>query len=348
MRKIIWKKFVIIFSLILLVSLLSIVQGLAIITKQIPSSLIINHPKGLVAADFESDYSFRWGVDGGGDYMLYNNHIQDDQVPTWTRGGLASLENPGLLLFEPDTSIVHSSNHSAKLSIVNTSVDSSRRLEILCDWNPYSENIWSDAWFYVPSNLTPLDSWVTFDRLVYERMWNQKARVYYQEFQISLTAMTDTRSATYGQQIIVLNLGKGNIDNNDDGETEIWPHMNADLYSNVDSNQAVPDSWMTHEPNQQLPLDRWFKVTTLVHRNFSDYNNGFVKVWINDKLIWDIEGVRTIGISPDILSKVNTYPSDPQGYLCSGFGLYTSIGSKPKTIYVDDVVISNSSSIMPP
>lgn len=261
---------------------------------------------------------------------------------------MASVENPGGLIFNPETVVVHSGKQSAGISLVDTRHDSSRRLEILHNWNPYSKDIWSEMGFYFPSSIKPMDSWVTLDRLVYERMRDQNAKVYYQEFQISITAMTDTKSATFGQQKIVFNLGKGNIDNDNNGETEILPHMNADLYSNDDFNQVVPNSWLSLQPGLELPFNRWVKVTTLVHRDFTDYNGGYVKVWIDDKLVWNVEGVRTVGISPNILEKVHSYPVEPHGYLCSGFGLYTATGSKPKTIYVDDVTIFNSSSIQPP
>jgi hypothetical protein len=152
----------------------------------------------------------------------------------------------------------------------------------------------------------------------------------------------------HGQQIFVLNLGKGSIDNNNDGVTENWTNMEADLYSNRDANQNVPSTWLTRVPGLVVPFDRWFKVTTLVYRNLSDFNNGYVKVWIDDQLVWDVEGTRTVGIEPDLLRAIDPLPPEPQGYLCSGFGLYTEVGSKPKTIYVDNMILSNLSNILLP
>ncbi|MCX6820847.1 MAG: right-handed parallel beta-helix repeat-containing protein [Candidatus Aenigmarchaeota archaeon] len=296
------------------------------------------------SADFESDDSFKWGVDGVGDYMLYGNHVTSGSPPPyWTRGGWPAYVYPAALTFTPSTQFVHGGTQSAKLSIVNTSLEATRRLEVLHDWDPSSSQYLQETvWYYFPSSIAPLDGWVTFHRPVYERMWDQNKAVYYQNFQISVSAMTDGRSATIGQQIMVLSLGKGNIDNNNDGVTETWTNMNADLYSNRDSSQTVPSSWQTQRSGLQLPLDKWFKVTSIVYRNLTDFNNGYVKVWIDDNLVWDVQWTRTVGIAPSVLKAIDSLPSDPQGYLCSGFGLYTDIGTKPKTIYADDVTISSS------
>jgi len=276
--------------------------------------------------------------------MLYGTHYYGTP-PNWTRGGYGPSHFPDLLLFENETSIVHRDLQSARLSVVNPSEEGKRRLEILHDWDPYSEYIWEVAWYYFPSSLMPADAWITFHRIIYERMWDQDKAVYYQHFQISLSVITDGRSATQGQQIFVLDLGKGDIDNNNDGVTEEWPYMDADLYSNRDSDRVVPSSWLTQKSGFQVSFDRWFKVVTLVFRNMTGFDNGYVKVWIDGELIWDVQGTRTVGIAPDVLKNIEPLPPDPQGFLSSGFGLYTDVGSSPKTIFVDDVIISNSSQV---
>ena len=299
---------------------------------------------GVTLVDFEDDDCFKWGINGMDEYMLYGTHYYGTP-PNWTRGGYGPFHFPDLLLFEIETSIVRRGLQSARLSVVDPSAEVSRRLEVLHDWDPYSEYIWNIAWYYFPSSLNPFDSWIAFDRIIYERMWDHDKAVYSQYFQISLSLLTDGRSASLGQQIFVLNLGKGNIDNNNDGVGEEWPYYGADLYSNRDSSRVVPSSWLTKKPGFQVPFDRWFKVGTLVFRNMTDFNNGYIKVWIDDELIWDVQGTRTVGIAPEVLENIDPLPPDPQGFLSSGFGLYTGVGSSPKTIFVDDMIISNSSQI---
>ncbi|MCK4424860.1 hypothetical protein KAU93_04170 [Candidatus Bathyarchaeota archaeon] len=299
---------------------------------------------GVTLVDFENDDCFKWGINGKDEYMLYGIHYYGSS-PNWTRGGYGASQWPDLLLFENETLIVRRGFQSAKLSVVDTSFDGGRRIEILHDWNPDSEYIWEVAWYYFPSSLKPLDSWMAFHRMIYERMWDQDKAVYYQYFHISVSAMTDGRTATNGQQIFSLSLSKGNVDNNNDGVTEEWPHLGADLYSNYDSSNAVPSSWLTKKPGFQVPFDQWFKVTTLVFRNMTDFDNGYIKVWIDDELIWDVQGTRTVGIAPEVLKSIDPLPPDPQGFLSSGIGLYTGVGSSPKTIFVDDVIISNSSQL---
>jgi hypothetical protein len=300
----------------------------------------IEYPN-LTLINFENDDCYKWGVDGGNDYMFFGEHYLGTP-PYWTHGGIGGYTYPNLLLFERNTSIVNGGLQSAKLSVVNTGTDGTRRLEILHEWDPHSEYLWDVAWYYFPSSLKPLDQWTTFHRIIYERMWDESRAVYFQQFQISLSMMTDGRSDTKGQQMFSLNLGKGDIDNNNDGIGEEWSFKGADLYSNFDADQSVPSSWLTKEPGFQVPFGRWFKVVALVYRNMTDFNNGYIKVWIDSHLIWDVEGTRTVGIRPSILESIDPAPPDPQGYLCSGFGLYTEVGSRPKSIFVDDIIISNS------
>lgn len=340
--------FKIFYNILFLVLIITLPIHVKAISKSKPiiSTGSISYDQG-VYIDFESVDSFKWGVDFGDDYMLYDTHY-NGAPPYWDYGGYPALQYPGTLLFQPDTQIVHSGQQSAKLSVANTNIDATRRLEVLHGWNPSSQYLWESAWYYFPSSIKPLDSWMTFHRLVYERMWDQSKVTYAQSFQISISAMTDGRYATNGQQIFVLGLGKGTVDNSNTGTQDIWQNLGADLYSNADSNQVVPGSWLTKKPGLQVPFDRWFKVTTLVYRNLVDFNNGYVKVWIDDQLVWDVEGTRTVGIDPSVLQAVKQVPPDPQGFLCSGFGLYTEIESKPKTIYVDNVIISNTSNILPP
>lgn len=295
----------------------------------------------ITLVNFENNDSYKWGVDGGNDYMLFGEHYLG-RAPCWSHGGIGSYTYPNLLLFERNTSIVHSGVQSAKLSVVNASTDGTRRLEVLHNWDPNSEYLWDIAWYYFPSSLKPLDQWTTFHRIIYERMWDQNKVVYFQQFQISLSMMTDDRVNTRGQQIFVLDLGKGDIDNNNDGIGEEWSFNGADLYSNFDASQSVPSYWLTKKTGFQVTFDRWFEVIALVYRNLTDFNSGFIKVWIDDQLIWDVQGTRTVGIQPSILESIDSTPPDPQGYLCSGFGLYTEVGSKPKSIFVDDIIISNS------
>ncbi|MCX6648708.1 MAG: hypothetical protein NTV61_04890, partial [Candidatus Bathyarchaeota archaeon] len=179
-------------TFLLIVSISNVVGDTLMASKNIVSSGSLTYPDGVFTADFESDASFKWGVDGTGDYMLYNNYVNSTSPSIWTRGAWPAFQYPGKLIFQPEFNIVYSGNQAAEITVADTSLESSRRLEILHDWDPFSTDVWSVGWFYFPSSLKPLDSWVTFDRLIYERMWAQNKAVYYQYFQISLSAMTDT------------------------------------------------------------------------------------------------------------------------------------------------------------
>jgi hypothetical protein len=303
------------------------------------------HYSGITVMNFETDDCFKCGIDGNGTgYMLYGTEYPGT-VPYWSRGGWGMYEYPTKILFKPSTSMVFRGLQSGNLSVVDPSLEGSRRLEVLHDWDPHSEYLWNVGWFYFPSTFEPIDTWIAFHRIVYERMWDPSRAIYYQYFQITLSCGTDGRSATNGQQIYTLNLGKGNIDNNNDGAEETWLGYGADVYSNTDSHPWVPDSWLTRKPGFQVIYDRWFKVVSLVFRNMTDFNNGYIKVWIDGELIWDVQGVRTVGIDPAILGSIDPLAPEPQGYLSSGFGLYTEVGSAPKTIFVDDVIISDSSEV---
>ena len=331
-------------SVLLSLLLVTCSAALQSVSVSIGTSARIAYP-GTAYVDFENNECFRWGIDGNGTgYMLYGTEYAGT-TPYWSGLSYPASLYPEALIFENDSSIVHSGLQSARVSVVDTSNDTARRLEILHDWDPHSAYLWNVAWYYFPSSLAPVDAFVAFHRMIYERMWDQNKAVYYQYFQISLSLLTDARSATLGQQIFVLSLGKGDIDNKNDGIGEIWPYLGADLYSNFDSNQAVPSSWLTKKPGFQVSFDRWFKVATLIYRNMTNFNNGYIKVWIDGSLIWDVQGTRTIGIDPYVLEKIDPLPPEPQGYLCSGFGLYTGISSRPKTIFVDDFIISNSSQV---
>jgi hypothetical protein len=331
-------------GLTLLIALLMITYSQAAISTQtsFASSGMILY-KSSTYVDFETTDSYKWGVDGANDYLLYGVYYSGTP-PYWSRGSYPAYTNPGTLFFEPTNTIVYRGAKSANLTVADTSAESTRRMEILHDWDPQTEYVMLSGWYYFPYDLNPSDAWVTFHRAIYERMWDQEKAVYYQYFQISVSLLTDGRSATNGQQIFVLSLGKGNIDNNNDGVTEEWPYLGADLYSNTGSNKDVPSTWLTKKTGLQVPFGEWFKVTTLIYRNLNDFNDGYVKVWINDDLVWDIDGVRTVGIAPTVLEDIDPTPPEPQGYVCSGFGLYTDMYSKPKTIFVDDIMYSNSTS----
>ncbi len=303
------------------------------------SSGIINYP-GVIAVDFESDDCFKMGINGQPRYMLYGTEYSGT-APYWTHGGWGPYENPTTTLFEPQTAISYS-GQSAKLSVLSTT-ESGRRLEILHNVDPYSEHLWNIVYWYIPSDLEPFDSHLCIQRLIYERYWTGGSPSLY-SFQISISVATDGRSMTNGQQHLRLNLGKGDVDNDEDGYVDVYPFRGGELYSNGDGNQAgMPESWM-NKKTLLVPFDTWFPIEVYVFRNVTDYNNGIIRVWINNDLIWDVQGTRTIGISPEILSRYEQKPPAPYAFLCSGFGLYTGLGSSPKTIYADNVVLSNTES----
>jgi hypothetical protein len=305
---------------------------------------------------FENNVDFQWGLDGGGSYMLFGVYHTNqsgacvagcycnngDRQSYWSRGSWPACLYPTVMLFEKNSTIVHGGVQSAKISVLDTSKESTRRIEILHDWNPETDfNITSEEWFYFPSTVNPINGWITFHRIIYERMWDQNKAVDFQQFQISLSAITDGRSLENGKQIFVLDLGKGDIDNNNDGVEETWPYMQADIYSNYDSSIIVPSSWLTKK-SIYVPFDRWLKVKSEVFRNLTDFNNGYVKVWIDDDLIWDVHGTRTVGINPHIINSLDVLPPEPQAYLCTGLGLYTDLNSGPKQIFVDDIIMSST------
>jgi len=308
----------------------------------------------IFGVNFEGDESFQISNIGDDHYYIYSDDFtvaHDGYPPYWSRGAYGFTVTPtGTLGFEPDTSIVHSGAQSAKLSLTNPTQEAYRRIEILRDWpSTTTEYIWEIGYYYIPSSIYPLDAWVAFHRIAYERMWDPTKAVTFQQFQISLSMCTDGRAATNGQQIFVLDLGKGDVDNNDDGVEETWLHKEEDLYSNTGSSDGtIPASWLTQSLGFQVPFDQWFQVKTLLYRNLTvnndaSYNSGYLKVWIDNTLIWDVQGTRTIGVSPPIMDAINHVETgDTVGYFCNAIGLYTDLGSDPKTIYVDDVLMSSN------
>lgn len=324
-------------------------------STHVASSGIVYYSGEIIHADFETNDSFEIGLNGKAEYYLYDETTQsmqhyDGWASYWDRGGYGPKNHPTEMLLKPETGIVRSGTQSGRLDVLNTS-ESGRRFEILHDWDPYVEYLWDCGWFYFPSSIKPLDGMVCFQRAVYERMWDSDGSrpSPTQEFQISLSATTDGRGQTLGQQIFTLCLGKGWVDNDNDGQDDMWDYWGVNLYSNRDSSPMCPESWLTQKPGFQVPFDTWFKVETLVFRNITQqtdeyFNNGYVKVWIDDDLIWDVQGTRTVGIAPDIINEIgDVTPPVPQCFLSSGFGLYTAYGSSAKTIYVDDIILTDIS-----
>lgn len=303
------------------------------------SSGIVSYP-GVITVDFESDDSFKMGINGQNRYMLYGVEY-GGTAPYWTHGGWGPYENPTTTLFEPQTAISYS-GQSARLSVLTTT-ESGRRLEILRNFDPYSVHVWNVVYWYIPSDLEPFDSHLCIQRLIYERYWTGGSPSLL-SFQISISVATDGRSMTNGQQHFRLNLGKGDVDNDEDGVADIYPFRGGELYSNGDGNRVgMPGSWM-NKKTLLVPFDKWFPVEVYVFRNLTDYDNGVIKVWIDGDLVWDVQGTRTVGTAPEILSRYDPKPPAPYAFLCSGFGLYTGLGSSPKTIYADNVVHSNTES----
>ena len=65
---------------------------------------------------------------------------------------------------------------------------------------------------------------------------------------------------------------------------------------------------------------------------------------MNDVLQFDFVG-RTIGVSNELLG--NPVPGEITATLKSGFSLYTNQNAAPKTIYIDDVMLSNQETPAP-
>jgi hypothetical protein len=238
----------------------------------------------------------------------------------------------------PETTIVYSGSKSAKLSILNPVDDTRRRLEILNDLDTNITHSWFEAWYYIPENMYPFNpsEWLSFHRAIYERLWDDSLPLPYQYFQISIGVYCSDKSSSLGEHFFHLGIGKGTVDNDDDGVIDWDTTSGSETRYNLHSNDD-PES----NPNLArilVPFGRWFKVTTYVTRNPDNFEDGKIKVWIDDELLWDLSGVRTIGIDPEKISDRQGF-SNPRAYLSCGFSLYRQVGATPSTIYVDEVII---------
>lgn len=303
---------------------------------------------------FENTEEYQLGMYNDDKYVIYTDdfNTQYDGTPYFfNRGGYGFDLNggTGIMYFEPDSGTVRNGVYSAKVGSSDTSVDSRRRVELLHDWDsPTTEYIWEIGYFYVPSHV---DAFCAIQRIIYERLWNSTAPKVYQEFQLSLSLYNDSRTATKGEQILVLSLGKGDFDNNDDGTYDSYDYKHADLYSNGGTSSA---SFESDHPeglalfDYQVPVGEWVGIKSLTYRNVSDYDNGSVAVWVHNGtdwyLLWNVTGVRTIGITPNRIASMQhseSVDNNDVAYFSSGFGCYTDMYSNAKHVFLDDVLISS-------
>jgi len=314
----------------------------------------------VVAVDFENDGDFEIGISTLPQYRKYPDYsiIYEGEPSVWDTGGWAFGGNPFYAKFEPEFSIIKNGIQSGRIEISNcSSYYHDNRLELLhrVDSRNYTES-WFEAWYYIPSEVwndsEPHCSMV-FHRISYDRIWSQnisdQGGIYYQQLNIQLTLYVDSRSKTYKQNMFMLTV-KGQVD--DPPYDKLDDMYDVNYFSNGDYGKGADDHGKFPPPAEPInkilvPKDRWFKVTTYIYRNIDTYltdpEGGAIKVWIDDKLIWDIPRIRTVGVNPDVLEQEHEYQKN-RAFHCIGFSNYGNNGgdaSSPMYYYIDNIIISN-------
>jgi len=320
-------------------------------------------PGSSVSLDFEADPCFELGYVSKGYVSYIDNfavrHI-DRNASILPRGGYCPHEYQNIYgsngyYFHPETNMVHSGTRSVKMGVINPqSSQVTRELEVLIDLDPLTNTeIWAEGWYYIPSSTKDATSaynqWMVFHRLIVERLFDNTKQMSVQVLNLNLGILTDDRFGKEGQRMFSMSLNKATIDNNNDGGNDVLGKV--DLYSNGGS---YPPGGPEPITSMLVPFDQWFHVKTYVFRNIQNFNDGKVKVWINDVLLWDIEHTRTVGLDPTIISKYPPFnPSDSPdsygyttpayayGHVSTGFGCYTGVSSGTAvTVYLDDYALT--------
>jgi hypothetical protein len=269
-------------------------------------------------SDFEVDWPNWWSAPIWNNvavaWYLYKDTPNKDN-PTYPK-------SPNL--FEVATDVVRSGKQSAKLSLVDPNIDRATRLQVEHDWNPTADkDLWLEGWFYLPPNF-PADDWTNLCRVVSERLYPVQGR--YEWFQMDIIiGQWKTSRVSNTEYRLLSTINHGWVDNNKDGVNDLPTEYDV---KSVDT----------------IRFAQWFKIKMHVYR---DLQQGVYTMWLNDKLQWDLHGIRTIGILPDRIAAIGEDRNgSPQAYITNGFSLYSGNvpNVRPKYLYVDDVVLSSGKS----
>ncbi len=296
-------------------------------------------PEGTLS--FEMNGEFELGLAGLGDKHIRFPTYEIVNTPPayWSRGGWPLTQAPGTQLFYPELDIVHSGNRAARIGILDASTNVSRRLEILKDLDPINDKVIEQSlWYYLPSETMPLSpgQGVNLYRMIYERFWWDLPTPY-QQFNIAITVWCDARSATKGQLMFLLY----KLQDTDNEDTGIAKHVRWNTFSNGGHSPEVDPSGVDLEVLNKVtvPLDQWFKIRSRVVRDLVD---GMIQVWVDlgegEILLWDLKGLRTIGVLPERL----TWGKPNETFLAAGFGAYYDIGDPPRSFVVDDFTLTTT------
>lgn len=278
-------------------------------------------------ADFENDGDFSVGVEHSGNYKY------------WDRERWFMDIHPDAYRFWPETTIVRSGTRSAKLELLDPISDGRRRLQRYHDWNPFTEHIWQEEWFYLPEDLlwtnpdTGEGLWYALHTIISERMWNPDILPWnFQDFAIAINVIWDQY---HNNPVFDFILRGRDVDNNDDGQPDIG---DFEKYFELGS--------------EGVPTGRWIKIRSHIYRNLQNWDEGYVEFWIEDsettETIYHKEDpCRTIGIDPERIASLTPWKQgDYMAYIASGFCLYAG-GLRggmplPCKIYVDDFQVETT------
>jgi len=335
--------------------------------------------------DFGKVEDFEVGIEHGSQdkYVVYDPSTKKPVVKTgvyhspWDRGGYFQSIRPNAYNFIPISTPRRSGTNAAVLRLLNPVDYESCRLQLLHDWSPFDEYIWQECWYYIPSDFV-INGFVTIHKTITERCWIEQDGItsypkgtYFEFNGQGIALYIDGRSSrpTYGKPIFVIMRGQAGNGHLPDGY-----HGLSDIYASDAKQTASPHTWINGVPEWVPILDDWFMIRTFAHRNVQDflnrqtenYNNGTFKCWMSFPPKHDVELVypvrtegnigfnipnneRTIGIYPDLLDTIGWHHTTKgMAYVASGIANYTSEGSIPKELYVDDYMLCNMLTPPPP
>lgn len=288
--------------------------------RVITSSGIINYPEyKTIYVGFENPEDFETPEDPATGYVWAS---QDSWYSMREFTDPDDPDNQDLgMYFEPATDFVHSGIQSARLALENPIDNDRRRVHIYHCWETATfEHLWFEAWWYFPVDLV-VDNHISFHTTSSER-WYYPPSGRYMTYSTGLAIEVNTKVAEGEYKLQVIR-NWGYVDNDHDGENDLPP---VDYW----------DDWI-RTPGT-IKFGEWFKITTYLYRNLTDYDNGRYKLWINDELQWDMPW-RTIGIDPYAIDTLPKTGGGERGWVCSGVSIYESAGSSPIEIRVDDVIL---------
>jgi len=268
-----------------------------------------------IVVDFEAPEHFEFGV----------------TAPIWDAASTHGSVKAGYCLFEPSIDNVHGGAQSAKLALLQPDIDERRRLHFEHRWSFDDKHFWTVAWYYLPTDFVGVDAeWHEILRCATTYMhrkgkpWTFDPNNYeWWKASLHLTPHNDRFK-------IFAAIGLGQVDNDGDGVND-YPggpgFVGRRLVYSVDT----------------IGRGEWNKLVTYVYR---DKEHGVFQFWLNDVLQWDEGEIDTLGISFERMQYAYEHPEIySMARVTSGISLYTGIGGTPKTVYFDDVILSNNTKL---